>query len=100
VLRPGGVMLSTFPFLYFSQDSQIKARLVEGEVEHLLADPEFHVSSLDQECAPVFQLPGWDIIEMAKDCGFADARFIFYYTKIGGIFGEDIAGYWFFVAQR
>jgi SAM-dependent methyltransferase len=100
VLRPGGVMLSTFPFLYFSQDSHIKARLVEGQIEHLVADPEFHVSPLGPEGALVFQLPGWDMIEMAKYCGFADARFIFYYTKVGGIFGEDIAGYWFFVAQR
>jgi hypothetical protein len=100
VLRPGGVMLSTFPFLYFSQDSQIKARLVEGQIEHLVEDPEIHVSPLGTEGALVFQLPGWDMIEMAKDCGYADARFIFYYTKIGGIFGEDIAGYWFFVAQR
>jgi len=93
-------MLSTFPFLYFSQDSQIKARLVEGQIEHLVEDPEIHVSPLGTEGALVFQLPGWDMIEMAKDCGYADARFIFYYTKIGGIFGEDIAGYWFFVAQR
>jgi len=100
VLRPGGLMLSTFPFLYFSQDSQIKARLVEGQIEHLVEDPEIHVSPLGTEGALVFQLPGWDMIEMAKDCGYADARFIFYYTKIGGIFGEDIAGYWFFVAQR
>jgi SAM-dependent methyltransferase len=100
VLRPGGVILSTFPFLYFSQDSQIKARLVEGQIEHLVADPEFHMSPLAPEGALVFQLPGWDMIEMAKTCGFADARFIFYYTKVGGIVGEDIAGYWFFVAQR
>jgi SAM-dependent methyltransferase len=100
VLRPGGIMLSTFPFRYFSRDSQIKARLVKGRIEHLVADPEFHMSPLDPEGALVFQLPGWDIIEIAKDCGFADARFIFYYTKIGGIFGEDIAGYWFFAAQR
>src|ERR1043166_8542439 len=100
ILRPGGLMLSTFPFYWTAARTVQKARIKNGNIELLTPEPEYHRAPLDPKGALVFQAPGWDIIEIAQECGFSRARFLFYSSTIGGIKGQRIAGMWIFVAYR
>ena len=101
VLRPGGVMISTVPFRYFDEKTEIKAQLVGGEIKHLTDTPEYHQDPHRKSGALVFQLPGWDILDMARYCGFRRAEFLFYSTRIGGIVAPpNLAGRWALVCQR
>jgi FkbH-like protein len=100
ILRPGGVMLSTFPWRYMDNVTQIMARLVDGRVEHLVQTPEYHHDPHRPEGVLVFQAPGWDILETARKCGFSRAEFVLYSTKIGGITGPHLAGIWTLVCEK
>jgi SAM-dependent methyltransferase len=101
ILRPGGVMISTVPFRYFDEKTEIKAQLVGGEIMHLTDTPEYHQDPHRKSGTLVFQLPGWDILDMARLCGFRRAEFLFYSTKVGGIVTQPhLAGRWALVCQR
>ena len=99
VLAPSGVLLSTFPFLYFSEESQIKARLIDNEIQHLVPNPEYHLDPHRKDGALVFELPAWDMLAQCRGCGFAQAEFVLYSTKIGCIAGPHLAGLWTLVCQ-
>ena len=99
ILRPGGILLSTFPFLWNAEKTQTKARLVGDRVEHL-ADPEYHLDPLCKEGALVFQLPGWDILGLCCSVGFKRAQFLFYSTVSGAVIGQHLGGLWCLVAER
>jgi SAM-dependent methyltransferase len=100
VLRPGGIMLSTFPFAWNSPTSRRKARLDGDKIIHLVDTPEFHGDPMRNQGILVFQIPGWDIVELAKDAGFANAGFVFYSSAIGGIVGWDLIGRFVFVGYK
>jgi len=91
VTRPGGIMLSSMPWHYFSEETLYKARLVDGEVQ-LLGEPEYHDDPVNPAGVLVFQLPGWDILKMAQAAGFSSAEFLFHSSTIGGIHGQDVIG--------
>ncbi len=91
VLRPGGLMLSTFPFS-FRRESIVKARLVGRQIEHL-TDPEFHGNPAEPDKGSlVFAIPGWDILDVARTAGFAAAEMVFLSSVERGITGAEIAG--------
>ena len=91
VLRPGGVMLSTFPFS-FRYDGIVKARLVNGSIEYLM-DPEYHGNPAEPEKGSlVFEIPGWQILERATAAGFARSEMTFLSSLDKGITGAGIAG--------
>lgn len=100
VLAPGGVMISTLPFLYFSEYGEQKARLVDGRVEHLVPAPEYHQDPHRPDGALVFQLPGWDLLDLARECGFARAQFVLYSTKVGCVGAPHLAGRWALVCEK
>jgi SAM-dependent methyltransferase len=100
ILVPGGLMLSTFPFLWDTTRTVRKAELVGGEVRHLVEKPEIHGNPMSPDGALVFQIPGWDIIQMARDAGFRAAKFVFYSSAIGGIIGVNLTGRFVFVCER
>ncbi len=99
VLRPGGVMLSSMPWHYFTEATTYKARLVDGEIQ-FIGEPEYHDDPVDPRGVPVFQLPGWDILGMARAAGFARAEFIFHNSAIGGVHGQDITGVFVLLCQK
>jgi hypothetical protein len=100
VLRSGGLMLSTFPFRWDAAETLQKAREVGDRTEHLVPEPEYHPAPLEPKGSLVYQIPGWDIIGLARSCGFAGARFLLYSSRIGGITGQHMDGIWIFVANR
>lgn len=99
VLRPGGVLISTFPFAMGSYETLVKARLGPSGPEFLI-DPEYHGDPMNPQGALVFQIPGWDIIDTARRLDFADAQFVFHSSSGRGITSSDLSGILSFVAQR
>jgi len=100
ILRPGGVMLSTFPFLWGSEKGVLRARLHDGEVEHLVEAPEYHADPHRPDGALLFYSPGWDILEIARANGFSAAKLLFYSSTVGGIVNPHLAGIWIMLAVR
>lgn len=91
VLRPGGVMFSTFPFS-FRYESIVKAALVDGVVQHF-TEPEYHGNPAEPEKGSlVFEIPGWQILEQARAAGFAVAQMVFMSSHRTAITGAEIAG--------
>ena len=93
ILKPGGMMISTLPFLYFQQETTEKARLKpNGDIEHL-GEPEYHGNPVDPEKgALVFNLPGWDLLDRCRAAGFSDASMIFEADATRGVTGAELAG--------
>ena len=100
VLRAGGFMLATFPFAWNSRKNIQKAVLQDGEIKHLVDEPEYHGNPMTNEGILVFQVPGWELIETAKAAGFSRAGYIFYSTGVGGIIGHDLIGQFVFIAYK
>ncbi|WP_431305760.1 class I SAM-dependent methyltransferase [Sediminicoccus sp. BL-A-41-H5] len=74
ILKPHGRLIGTFPFT-FRQQTTVKAVLEGGRVRYLTT-PEYHGNPIDPNGGSlVFQVPGWDIIDRARDAGFRDAWF-------------------------
>ena len=55
VLAPGGILYSTFPFATNRDEHLLRARLVEGTVEHILP-PDYHGDPLRPQGALVFAI--------------------------------------------
>jgi SAM-dependent methyltransferase len=91
VLRPGGVVLSTFPFC-FRRETLMKARMVNGHIEYL-TEPEYHGNPIEpEEGSLVFQIPGWDILDTARNVGFRQTEMVFLSSLERGITATDVAG--------
>lgn len=99
VLRPGGVLISTFPFAYTRKDTVVRARIEDGRVVHL-SEPEYHGDPMNPEGALVFQIPGWDLLEEARQAGFADAKIRFLSSRRFGFTARKIAGLFVFCAFK
>ena len=91
VLRPGGVMLATFPMNYGREESVIRAVREGGEVRHLL-EPEYHGDPVDPGGALVFQVPGWEILTRTRKAGFSGAEMRLVSSKLAGITASELAG--------
>ena len=82
-LKPGGSAFITVPFLSDSQQTLVRARLVNGEVQHL-APAEYHGSDL---CYYHF---GWDFLDMFRDLGFRDAYGLDFWSRDYGCLGQGM----------
>jgi SAM-dependent methyltransferase len=91
VLKPGGVMLSTFPFT-FLEKSLVKARLVDGQIEYL-SEPEYHGNpAAPSRGSLVFTIPGWEVLQMARNVEFSRAEMVFVSSAKRGITATNLAG--------
>ncbi|MCW8084763.1 class I SAM-dependent methyltransferase [Sabulicella glaciei] len=98
VLAPGGRLIATFPLGDEMTDQ--RAVLENGEVRHLVP-PEYHGNPLNPEGGSlVFQIPGWDVLDLARRAGFRDPRFIFVSSHSQGITSDGPAGVFVFEAER
>lgn len=70
VLKAGGVMLATIPFHWENDISVVRARLSNGQLEHILP-PAFHGNPVSADGSLVFTDFGWDLLATMKE-GFSD----------------------------
>ena len=92
VLKPGGRHLFTIPFYSQLEHSRIRAKILNGNIVHVL-EPTYHANPIDKGGGSlVYTDFGWDILERLVQVGFSDA-FVFPYqqTCAGHIGGNEIA---------
>ncbi len=99
VLRPGGWHVGTCPFLFMGQDSLVRARLVDGKVEHL-TEPEYHGNPVSAEGSLVFELPGWDILQRCRTAGFSYAAMRFMISETYGCLSPDCSGIFVLICRK
>lgn len=100
VLKPGGKLVSTFPFLGFSQESVIRARMENGDIVHL-TEPEYHGNPVDpQGGSLVFELPGWNILDRIRSAGFKRAAMQWVYSVDCGILAPGYGGVLVLLAEK
>ena len=92
VLRPGGILLATFPFQYNTEKTAVKAYFKNGKLE-FIGEPEYHGNPVDPKGSLVFQIPGWDVLETCRQSGFSGKpASISSLRRSGAITGAEIAG--------
>jgi SAM-dependent methyltransferase len=101
VLAPGGILISTFPFLQNRQESVIKAFMSEpGNIEYLM-EPEYHGNPVDPTGGSlVFQLPGWEILDKCRHAGFLRSSMNLIVSLKSGITSRDYCGVFVLSATR
>ena len=94
VLRPGGLLVSTFPFTD-AASTVTRARLDrDGKIEHLL-EPEYHGDPIGGGVLCFYQF-GWEVLEDFRAAGFSDVRMVMPCNFGQGLF----YGLWTLVAKR
>jgi O-antigen biosynthesis protein len=96
VLKPGGVMLATIPFCSKYDVSVVRARINNGDVEHIFP-PQFHGNPVSADGSLVFTDFGWDILENMKRVGFSQAYVDVHASATFGHLGQ---GQIVFVAKK
>ena len=91
VLKPEGSLLATFPFRVMSYETLTKARVSNGKIEYL-TPPEYHENLIDPKGALVFKIPGWDILDTAREEGFSRAWMTFRLSAREGIVAPGYGG--------
>ncbi len=86
ILRPGGIMVSTFPFNPGSEMTLRRAAHdAEGRLIHHHA-PEYHGNPMrPSEGSLVFSVPGWDVLDSARRAGFGDAKMMLILSSTFGV---------------
>jgi SAM-dependent methyltransferase len=86
VMKTGGVMLATIPFHSNDEFSVIRARIINGQLEHNLP-PAFHGNPVSEEGSLVFTDFGWDLLSVIKNAGFSDVALEIYASSEFGHLG-------------
>jgi SAM-dependent methyltransferase len=81
VIRPGGGMLISVPFICNAQLNVVRARIVNGRVVHLM-EPEYHGNPLDPDGGALcFYHFGWEFIRTFQLSGFSNAVALLYWSS-------------------
>lgn len=101
VVKPGGLIISSFPFDPNRATTQVKARLnAEGQIEHL-STPEYHGNPVDPSAGSlVFVLPGWDLLNRFRAAGCSDAAMIMVASSMHGIASDGQPGCFIFTSTN
>lgn len=100
VTRPGGSLITTFPFTIGTYDSIIRARMGAGGGIEYLTEPEYHGNPVDPKGSLVFEIPGWNILERARAAGWSSAEIVYEHSVEHGIVGGGVSGIFTMVAVR
>jgi hypothetical protein len=94
VLKPGGRLLATFPMAFGQQESIIKAEYQGRRLPALfLGEPEYHGDPIrPTRGSLVYQIPGWDILDLASMVGFASVGMHLISSWKHGVIGADLPG--------
>jgi hypothetical protein len=88
VLRPGGKMFWSVPFVTTSQANITRARVINGEIEHVLP-PEYHGDPVNTQGCLCYTHFGWEMLEQVRQSGFSDAYAIPYGSREFGYLGAS-----------
>jgi len=90
VLRKGGSMLFSVPFICGSEKTVIRAALDSGgSVKHLLP-PEYHGDPINNEGILCFQHFGWEMLDDLLSAGFSDAFALIFWSMEFGYYTQQI----------
>lgn len=96
VLKPGGRLLLTVPFMDQSAVTTVRARMRDdGSIEHL-EEPEYHGDPVDPDGVLAFYNFGWDLLDEVRDAGFSEACWLLPWAPVEGLF----SGLWTLQAVR
>ena len=96
VLKPGGRMMWSVPFVSSINNNIIRARMSENGVEHLLP-PEYHGDPLSKNGVLCFTHFGWEMLDQVRAAGFTDAYAICFQSLAFGYLGGE---QFLFVARK
>jgi len=99
VLKPGGWHIGTVPFAFMNEESVIRARLVDGKVEHLM-EPEYHGNPMSDQGSLVFEIPGWEIVRRCREAGFSQAGMRFIASERHGCLAQHVSGVFVLCARK
>ena len=88
VLRRGGRMLWSVPFINAGASNLIRARLVSGRIEHI-EPPEYHADPISPHGVLCYQHFGWEMLEQIRSAGFRDAYAVCYFSREFGYLGGE-----------
>lgn len=88
VLRPGGRMMWSVPFIAGSSADQVRAVMADGAVRHLLP-PEYHGNPLSENGSLCFTDFGWAMLAQVRNAGFRDAYAVAYLSAQFGYLGME-----------
>jgi SAM-dependent methyltransferase len=86
VLRPGGHLLFTVPFVWNWDENRRRARIAGDTVEHLV-DPCYHGNPLDPNGSLAFFDYGWELLDWVRAAGFSDVSVVCYWSAALGHLG-------------
>ncbi len=86
VLRRGGRMIWSAPFVDLLADNHIMARIVDGQIEHL-AEPEYHGDPVTNQGVLCYTRFGWQVLKQARENGFSDAYAMTFHAPEFGYLG-------------
>ena len=73
ILRPGGTLVITVPFAEATAHPLVRARIVDGRIEHLV-EPEYHGDPVNDQGCLAFYTFGWDLLQDVLAAGFDRAE--------------------------
>jgi SAM-dependent methyltransferase len=94
VLRPGGCLFLTIPFRPYLDQNLVRARVIEGHIEHL-TPPIYHGKDFGQHL--VFTEFGWELFEQLRGAGFTEVIGKLFWSYEYGHLGQDQV---YFQAQK
>ncbi|MFA5589707.1 MAG: methyltransferase domain-containing protein [Lysobacteraceae bacterium] len=86
VLKPGGRLVITVPFAEATSESLLRARIVDGDIEHLV-EPEYHGDPMSDDGCLAFHTFGWSLLDDIRAAGFADAMLVDGWCPARGFLG-------------
>lgn len=98
ILRNNGKLLFSVPFQTSEMLSKKRAEIRGGRIEHLMPE-RYHCNPVSDKGSLVFYDFGWDLLDMLRKSGFADAYMLGYYSLMHGYIGTAVQ-YIFVVSKR
>lgn len=96
VLKPGGRMMWSVPFVPAAPNNIVRATVAGGQVKHH-HPPEYHGNPLSEAGSLCFTHFGWEMLEQMKRAGFSNVYALGYQSLEFGYLGYE---QFIFVAQK
>ncbi|MBT5016347.1 class I SAM-dependent methyltransferase, partial [Candidatus Peregrinibacteria bacterium] len=89
VLRAGGQMLFSVPFMADLEKNNVRARICQdGTIEHLMP-PEYHGDPINSDGCLCFYHFGWQLLDEFRKAGFNSVKALFFWSDKLGYLGVD-----------